>query len=429
MGDPFRISTAAVWKKCEENRGPPSDTARPPTGDIRIGTRRAWDPAPDMAERRPDQGTGCQRAMDRVNEICGSDRHPMIVDMATTDDVTRGARSVFAKPCQASRIALWGSSPVDRVIANFFLGIMKPPCPPPSSSPPKQKRWSGWWRHRAPPYIWRMFSALRKYLLIPRLIRLSSAAPKDPLTAWDQYWGGNVRSTGATGDVLWDSGSAHELNGYLPTLKQLDPTLPIVDVGCGNGSFTRLLAQHFPHALGGLDYSANAVDRARQEAAGITTASFAVCDMTAPGAEEAVATALEAAGWAGGRKRVHPRCPARTGPQRPVRFGREPSARRRKPRWRFPGRDQLPWHACDYVRHLGATRNSIPAPLEGAIRGLPMPGRFGAVQRAKAFLTADWNLVEEGSASIETRPLSNPSSPGPYPWLLRIAPGTPSVAT
>ena len=70
-----------------------------------------------------------QRAMDRVNELCGQERHPMIVDMATTDDVTRGARSVFAKPCQANRIALWGSSPVDRVIANFFLGIMKPPCP------------------------------------------------------------------------------------------------------------------------------------------------------------------------------------------------------------------------------------------------------------------------------------------------------------
>ena len=70
-----------------------------------------------------------QRAMDRVNELCGDNRHPMIVDMATTDDVTRGARSVFAKPCQASRIALWGSSPVDRVIANFFIGIMKPPCP------------------------------------------------------------------------------------------------------------------------------------------------------------------------------------------------------------------------------------------------------------------------------------------------------------
>lgn len=73
--------------------------------------------------------TDAQRAMDQVNDLCGTSRYPMIVDMATTDDVTRGARSVFAKPCQASRIALWGSSPVDRVIANFFLGIMKPPCP------------------------------------------------------------------------------------------------------------------------------------------------------------------------------------------------------------------------------------------------------------------------------------------------------------
>ncbi|MFJ5954466.1 STAS/SEC14 domain-containing protein [Paenarthrobacter sp. NPDC092416] len=70
-----------------------------------------------------------QRAMDRVNELCGVDRHPMIVDMATTNDVTRGARSVFAKPCQANRIALLGSSPVDRVIANFFMGIFKAPCP------------------------------------------------------------------------------------------------------------------------------------------------------------------------------------------------------------------------------------------------------------------------------------------------------------
>lgn len=258
-----------------------------------------------------------------------------------------------------------------------------------------------------------MFSALRKYLLIPRLIRLSSAAPKDPLTAWDQYWG-NVRSTGATGDVLWDSGSAHELNGYLPTLKQLDPTLPIVDVGCGNGSFTRLLAQHFPHALG-LDYSANAVARARQEAAGITTASFAVCDMTAPDAARTVATALAAAGWAGdanvfirGVLHVLDRNgqSALAGNLLPV-VGNRGGV--------FLAETNFPGTPVDYVSHLGATRNSIPAPLEGAIRGLPMPGRFGAAQRAKAFPTADWNLVEEGSASIETRPLSNPSSPDLIP--------------
>jgi hypothetical protein len=68
-------------------------------------------------------------AMGEVNALCGESRHPMIVDMATTSDVSRGARAVFGRPCQASRIALLGASPVDRVIANFFLGLNKLPCP------------------------------------------------------------------------------------------------------------------------------------------------------------------------------------------------------------------------------------------------------------------------------------------------------------
>jgi len=70
-----------------------------------------------------------EAAMERVNALCGESRHPMLVDMATTADVSRAARAVFGRPCQASRIALLGSSPVDRVIANFFLGMSKVPCP------------------------------------------------------------------------------------------------------------------------------------------------------------------------------------------------------------------------------------------------------------------------------------------------------------
>ena len=53
----------------------------------------------------------------------------MLVDMATTSSVTRAARAVFSIPCAASRIALLGASPVDRVLANFFLGVHIPPCP------------------------------------------------------------------------------------------------------------------------------------------------------------------------------------------------------------------------------------------------------------------------------------------------------------
>ena len=70
-----------------------------------------------------------EAAMAQVNAVCGDSRHPMLVDMATTSEVSRGARAVFGRPCQASRIALLGVSPVDRVIANFILGINKLPCP------------------------------------------------------------------------------------------------------------------------------------------------------------------------------------------------------------------------------------------------------------------------------------------------------------
>lgn len=70
-----------------------------------------------------------EAAMDQVNVLSGENRHPMLVDMATTSDVSRGARAVFGRPCQASRIALLGASPVDRVLANFFLGLNRLPCP------------------------------------------------------------------------------------------------------------------------------------------------------------------------------------------------------------------------------------------------------------------------------------------------------------
>jgi hypothetical protein len=43
--------------------------------------------------------------------------------------VTRPARAVFAEPSAASIIALLGGSAVDRVIANFILGVSTVPVP------------------------------------------------------------------------------------------------------------------------------------------------------------------------------------------------------------------------------------------------------------------------------------------------------------
>jgi hypothetical protein len=68
-------------------------------------------------------------AMASVNVVADGSEFPMLVDMATTESVSRQARAVFSIPCAASRIALLGSSPVDRVLANFFLSLHVPPCP------------------------------------------------------------------------------------------------------------------------------------------------------------------------------------------------------------------------------------------------------------------------------------------------------------
>ena len=82
-----------------------------------------WDPHVRIEE------ADAQAAMVAVNDIADGAEYPLLVDMASTASVSRKARSVFSIPCAASRIALLGASPVDRVLANFFLGVHVAPCP------------------------------------------------------------------------------------------------------------------------------------------------------------------------------------------------------------------------------------------------------------------------------------------------------------
>ncbi|WP_066293760.1 STAS/SEC14 domain-containing protein [Arthrobacter sp. B6] len=67
-------------------------------------------------------------AMARVNDICNGSPHPLLVEMTEINTVSHDARAAFSTPTAASRIALLGSSPVDRVIANF-RGADTYPCP------------------------------------------------------------------------------------------------------------------------------------------------------------------------------------------------------------------------------------------------------------------------------------------------------------
>jgi hypothetical protein len=70
-----------------------------------------------------------QAAMSTINEVADGAEYPMLIDITNTQQVTRRARSVFSIKCAASRIALIGSSPVSRVIANFAMARRTLPCP------------------------------------------------------------------------------------------------------------------------------------------------------------------------------------------------------------------------------------------------------------------------------------------------------------
>lgn len=68
-------------------------------------------------------------AMALVDEANADREWPLLVDMTGTAALTRDARMAFMRRCSASRIALLGRSPVDRVIANFAMGRNSVPVP------------------------------------------------------------------------------------------------------------------------------------------------------------------------------------------------------------------------------------------------------------------------------------------------------------
>ncbi|MFC3574295.1 class I SAM-dependent methyltransferase [Streptomyces yaanensis] len=80
--------------------------------------------------------------------------------------------------------------------------------------------------------------------------------------AWEGFWREAPDEPGA---VLWDAGPALTAGVHLPLFEPLltDAALPLVDLGCGNGTQTRFLADRFPHVVGA-DLSSSALDHARR---------------------------------------------------------------------------------------------------------------------------------------------------------------------
>ncbi|WP_461190467.1 class I SAM-dependent methyltransferase [Arthrobacter sp. Z4-13] len=253
--------------------------------------------------------------------------------------------------------------------------------------------------------------------MIPKLVRLSRSAHKDRAVAWDRYWAG-INVTGAGGEVLWDSGRDSEFLGYKDVLvRHLDPELPVVDVGCGHGTFTRALAGVFPDVIG-VDVSAHAVGRARTESGGDGNSArrlrYEVRDMTAPGA---------AAGLAGGRgANVFIRGVFHvlsTDDQLALVENLRLLAGRGGAV--FLAETNFQGNPVDYVSYLGATTRGIPAPLERAIRELPMPGHFGPAERARVLPDETWELLEDGAVDIQTNQMTDVAAQSLIPGYFAVA--------
>ncbi len=85
--------------------------------------RLTWEPGVRI------DGELATAAMAMVDELNAGQQRPLLVTMTDIAEVTRSARQAFTRECSASRIALLGDSPVDRMLANFFAGVFRAPVP------------------------------------------------------------------------------------------------------------------------------------------------------------------------------------------------------------------------------------------------------------------------------------------------------------
>jgi len=123
---------------------------------------------------------------------------------------------------------------------------------------------------------------LKSFRLLSNVLffRFKHGDPSQVDRHWDNYWK-SIGKTGRGGDVLWDNeperASAEDIKRFT---SHFDPSLPLLDFGCGNGRQTRYLVKHFPRVLG-TDVSPTAIEKAREESKGLNI-EYGVLDALKP---------------------------------------------------------------------------------------------------------------------------------------------------
>lgn len=80
--------------------------------------------------------------------------------------------------------------------------------------------------------------------------------------AWESFW---RAFPGRPGGVCWDAEPALTAGVHIALFEPYltEPDLPLIDLGCGNGTQTRFLAERFPQVIGA-DLAPAALDHARR---------------------------------------------------------------------------------------------------------------------------------------------------------------------
>ena len=98
------------------------------------------------------------------------------------------------------------------------------------------------------------------------------------LTSWEGFWSTSI---GTPGEIFWDADPAHAAQQDVVLFQgSVDPQLPLIDLGCGNGTQTRFLANHFARVMG-TEISPAAVEIARTKNAA-PNITYRVLDVLCP---------------------------------------------------------------------------------------------------------------------------------------------------
>jgi SAM-dependent methyltransferase len=237
----------------------------------------------------------------------------------------------------------------------------------------------------------------RKYLLIPRLTLAALGAPRSQSRAWERYWAGVTR-TGPAGDVLWEADEPAEnelLAAVLP--RHADPSLPMLDLGCGSGRQAYALTG-FASRVIGIDGSAAAIARAT----GVFTSGvvFRVADVASPGLGKLLHDEV-------GDANVHIRGVLHVLDDDSRRaVAANVAAMLGATGTLYLSETNHVGDPLDFLLDQGAGPTRLPPLVHRLISaGVRAPRRFGAEEVAEVFPDDAWQVLEQGATHVYGNPL------------------------